>query len=576
MQGKNFFKDSLRKIFFGIIFTCILLASQNSIGECRDVVFVLNTGNTMNSSDPFRTAPESIIWAAENLFDDDSVAIVTFSDNVRIVRPLLKLKENPVNNFFTGYSGQSEAGAGLLSAIDMLTPKFHDKRSIVFITNGDLGNAQSAINFQEGLRQANSLGIEVYLINLRYDVNPQTYRTYKEYVKELPINYNELMTTVRTILQGDWHTPHIELPIQNVTAGTIRFEVPVTSPSKLKIALLSSNAGDLTLNGFPNAQTFQGDFVNVFELNTPKKNQFEMSLNYPKGTGLTLDVVPTVDGALETNTTVNFLLEDIFEITPSYTRFSGKIFDNPYFEGKKINLRVNDKNIVGKIEHGAICFPLDELELDRSDDKVSIQKIHFEDVGIIFVGDDTLETVAKRNHYKDGFVALLGLAVILGLAYAIYKKNNPDADRLSDLLDTIGDGAKALPPVEKVLDRKKLERKVFYAGKLMIYVTKTPTNEIFEPREFNLLRANASNISLSEILTRCSIYEDFNGTEKIFVRPEGKGIVLENKSACTITRLNILMNKGANISMQYNDSLNIVTADETSELLLVYKSLKPN
>ena len=576
MQGKNFFKDSLRKIFFGIIFTCIFFASQSSIGECRDVVFVLNSGGTMNSSDPFHSAPESITWAAENLRADDAVGIVAFSDNVRMVRPLSMVKENPVKNFLIGYSGQSEAGAGLLSAIDMLTPKFNSQRSIVFITNGELGSSQSAINFQEGLRQANSLGIEVYLINLRHDINPQTYRTYKDYVKELPINYNELMTTVRTILQGDWHTPHIEVPVPKLTSGTFRFEVPVTSPSKLKIMMLSSNDGKSTLNGFPNAPKIQEKFINIFEVNAPQRNQFEMSLNYPQGTGLTLDVIPTVNGALVANTTVNFLLKDFLEITPLYAQSESKILENKFFDGKKINLRVNDQDIVGEVKGGSIYFPLDELELDGFNDKVSVQKIHFEDVGIIFAGDDTLETFVSKNHYKDGLVALLGLAIILGLSYAIYKKNNPDADRLSDLLETIGDGAKALPPVEKVLDGKKLMPKVFYAGRLMIYVTKTPSNEIFEPREFNLLRANVANISLSEILTRCSIYENFNGTEKIFVHPNDKGIVLENKSACTITRLNVLMDKGANISMQYNDSLNIVTADETSELLLVYKSLKPN
>ena len=467
MQNKNLFIECLKKFFLGIIFTCIFLLAHSPLGECRDVVFVFNASQTMNASDPFHCAPESITWAAENLRADDAVGIVAFSNHVRIVRPLSTVKENPVKNFLIGYSGQSEAGAGLLSAIDMLTPKFHDKRSIVFITNGELGSSQSAINFQEGLRQANSLGIEVYLINLRYDVNPQTYRTYKEYVKELPINYNELMTTVRTILQGDWHTPHIELPIQNVTAGTFRFEVPVTSPSQLKIMMLSSNAGSSTLNGFPNAPKIQEKFINIFEVNAPQRNQFEMSLNYPKGTGLTLDVVPTVEGDLNANATVNFLLEDIFEITPSYTRFSGKIFDNPYFEGKKINLRVNDKNVVGEINRGVISFPLADF-----DENISVQKINFEDVGVIFSGEDNFTIVAPKNHYKDGLVALLGVLIILGLAFKIHRKNNPDADRLSDLIAMTDSRDKILPPVEESSSQKNLLRKVFYVGKLVICVTK--------------------------------------------------------------------------------------------------------
>ena len=100
--------------------------------------------------------------------------------------------------------------------------------------------------------------------------------------------------------------------------------------------------------------------------------------------------------------------------------------------------------------------------------------------------------------------------------------------------------------------------------------------EELEPREFNLLRVNASNIRLSEILSQCSIYETFKGTEKIFISPQDKGIVISNKSDCTITRLNVLTEKGAPITMNYNDSLNVVTADAAAEVLLIYKSLKPN
>ena len=244
---------------------------------------------------------------------------------------------------------------------------------------------------------------------------------------------------------------------------------------------------------------------------------------------------------------------------------------NDYFSGKKINLRVNEKNVVGEINRGVISFPLTDF-----DEKISVQKINFEDVGIIFSGEDNFTIVAPKNHYKDGLVALLGVMIILGLAFKIHKKNNPDADRLSDLIAMTDSRDKILPPVEEGSSKKNLLRKVFYAGKLIIYVTRTPEGEELEPREFNLLRVNASNIRLSEILSQCSIYETFKGTEKIFISPQDKGIVISNKSDCTITRLNVLTEKGAPITMNYNDSLNVVTADAAAEVLLIYKSLKPN
>ena len=157
-----------------------------------------------------------------------------------------KIKDNPVNEISVEYSGTSDVGAGLLAAMDMLTPKFNTQRDIVFITGGENLNEQSETNFIAGLKQAQWLGISVYYVNLRHDVEPKYYRLYKDVVHELPINYLELMTTIRTIIQGDWNKPHIELPTNNLTKGILNFDVPVTSAKELKISLLSSSAGYAT------------------------------------------------------------------------------------------------------------------------------------------------------------------------------------------------------------------------------------------------------------------------------------------------------------------------------------------
>ena len=246
---------------FYVLFMSILIYVFNvlSIGECREVVFVLNAGQSMNVSDPFHIASESIVWATQNLAEDDEVAIVTFQNDANIIRTLSKVGNNPTPNFSVNYYNSSNAGAGLLTAIDMLSPKFNTQRDIIFITNGDFNNAQSAENFKAGLKQASWLGIPVYLIDLRYNVNPQNYREY-EGVKFLPINYNELLTTIRTILQGDWHLPHISLPTNNLTSGTLKFELPVTSAKHLKISLFSSKTGTAQLKYIQSDNIFQGHF----------------------------------------------------------------------------------------------------------------------------------------------------------------------------------------------------------------------------------------------------------------------------------------------------------------------------
>ena len=162
-----------------IFFFCNLIA----VGQCRNVVFVMNAGQSMNVYDPFRTAPESVIWGAQNFSEDDEAGIITFNNEVYTVKSLSKITDNPVNEISVEYSGTSDAGAGLSAEIDMLTPRFNTQRDIVFITSGENLNAKSETNFLAGLKQAQWLGISVYYVNLRHDVDPKYYRLYKETVK---------------------------------------------------------------------------------------------------------------------------------------------------------------------------------------------------------------------------------------------------------------------------------------------------------------------------------------------------------------------------------------------------------
>ena len=560
----------MMKFIFALIAFFLPLCNFVAVGECRAVVFVLNAGQSMNTSDPFHAAPESIVWATKNLSEEDEVGIVTFKDSVNIVRPLSKIKDNPAENFSVIYSEQNNAGAGLLSALDMLSPKFNTRRDIVFITNGEINNSQSSINFNAGLKQAQWLGISVYLVDLRHNVDPKYYREYGN-VKFLPINYRELMTTIRTILQGDWQTPHIEFPTNNLTKGELNFEVPVTSADSFKISLLSSNVGKATLKNVHIDSAIQDKFINVFDIKAPSTNKFEIAVDYPQGTGLTLDVTPTVAGNLQIDYT-RLPFNNILEITPVYAKDStAKIFADKFFDDKNISVLINDKNVVGKIDSGIIEVPIDDF-----DENISLQKIYFENVGITFNGDDTAQLLIPKIPYAALMTALFGILMIAGLSYLIYRKYRIPANieknrqlyevREKNFADS----------VEKILPKANAGNEFSYGGKLMIYVIKTPDSEDVAPREFNLFRMNSAQIPLAYILEQCAIDKFFETVQNIFINPAKNCITVENKSDCTITKRNILVEKGGQVDLYYNDSVNILSGDATAELIMLYKSLKPN
>ena len=536
----------LRKIFVSLITICAIVFSFNS-AECRKVIFVINTGQTMKISDPFHEIPESIIWSAENLSANDEIGIITFGEIPRVIRPLSSIKDNPIDNLQIEYSGKSNASAALLQAVDILSQKFNTDRTIIFFTDGEnlldekSQNIMFVENVKAGLRQAQWLGIPVYILSLRADVNPQNYHSY-EWAKEIPLNYLDLMSAIRTIFHNDFKTPHLEIFTKNISNNNLEFEVPISNPEKLKIILLSSSAGNATLNNFSNVASVKRNFINIFELNAPTTNKFEMTTNYPQGTGLTLDVIPTVNGILQTEISSSLFAENVLEITPVYRNNSdSKILADKFFDNKTVALQINDKNFWGKVKDGTI-----NLAIPNAEENISLQKVHFEDLGIIFEGDDTAQLKNPKNSIA-WIIALLAISVILILSWLIHKKNYSVAS--AAILSA--------------------EKNIFsFKGKLKICARNA---EDSSPREFNLFRLNSAQISLSKILEECN-FEDFQNVEGIIIKPAAQGILIENNSNCTITKENILIEHGKIIELNYNDSIIIAPVN----LILTFESLKPN
>ena len=180
----------LTKIF-KIALVIAYVSAFVSVGECREIVFVVNSGQSMNSSDPKHVVQESLLWSTKIFNENDEVGIVAFDNAPKIICPLSKVKDLPADFRFE-YSGGSNAGDALLKAIDMLTSKFNSEKSIVVISNGEIllddssETLQSLKNFQSGIQQAKWWNIPIYIINLRYYGEPQNFHSFAVDTKEIP------------------------------------------------------------------------------------------------------------------------------------------------------------------------------------------------------------------------------------------------------------------------------------------------------------------------------------------------------------------------------------------------------
>lgn len=558
------------------LLTLIIFFNFFSVGECRDFIFVTSSSQSMNFSDPSQKVDESVDWFIENLSADDEVGIITFDDSVKILRPLSKISENPQKFFKLNYTGESNAGDAILSAVDMLTQKFHEEKIIIFIGNGEIfcGNQtktlQSLKNFQNAVEHAKWQNISVYILNLRYNGSPENYHSFSNFAKEIPIPHTELFTTLRTILHNDFHTPNLNFYEEIVQEKNLSVTIPIDNAKNTKLFLISSNPGNATAENI--SKTFNGNFVKTFSSNSSQKN-FEIDVNYPPQTALTLDAIIEVEGSLQKNPSSNSL-----ELVPIDS--SGeKIFADNFFENKNVRVKINDKIFDTKIHGGEM-----EIDLSGEGKNISLQKVYFEDVGVNFIGDDTAEIILPEYNFLPYILAILAICVILFLARRKKKivetpqeiKTRPE---LPNIQENQPKKVIVLPkPIqEKIAPEKVTEKKkIAFNGKFAIYFTKSTQEEEIEPRDFNLFRVKDAQINLLEILASCNIEEKFLGAEKILFMPSKKGIFLKNNSDCTILKRNNLIEKGREIEIFYNDSINIESEDEVCEFILMYKSLKPS
>mgnify|MGYP002621755889 CR=1 FL=1 len=558
------------------LFTLIIFLNFFSVGECKDFIFVTSSSQSMNFSDPSQKVGESVDWFIENLSADDEVGVITFDDSVKILRPLSKISENPQKFFKLNYTGESNAGDAILSAVDMLTPKFHEEKNIIFIGNGEIfcenqtKTLQSLKNFQNAVEHAKWQNISVYILNLRYNGSPENYHSFSNFAKEIPIPHTELFTTLRTILHNDFHTPNLNFYEEIVQEKNLSATIPVNNAKNIKFFLISSNPGNATAENI--SKTFNGNFVKTFSTDSERKN-FEIEVNYPPQTALTLDAIIEVEGTLQKNPS-----SDSLEIIP-IDLTGEKIFADNFFENKNVRVKINDKIFDTKIHGGEM-----EIDLSGEGKNISLQKIYFEDVGVNFIGDDTAEIILPENNFLPYILAIAAICVILFLAFRKKKipqtpqeiKTPPEAPKIQE---TKPKKVIVLPkPIqEKIAPEKVVEKKkIAFNGKFAIYFTKSTQEEEIEPREFNLFRVKGEYINLLEILASCNIEEKFLGAEKIFFTPSKKGIFLKNNSDCTILKRNNLVERGREIEIFYNDSINIESEDEVCEFILMYKSLKPS
>ena len=550
-----------------VVVTVWWVISWPSFAQGQEVMFLMDISHSMQDTDNIRAVPESIREMVLSLDDEDKAGIIAFDETPWEVMPLTTVRSITLPNLFDHpYDGYTDTGLALNKALYMLEGAKAGR--IVIVTDGEImlpspkGTREAKQQFAAGMEEAARRNIPVYILSLNNDSLDDEHRLHNSYARVIATNPPDLWLAARQLLREQLGVRGLELggasfPAEGGGLKTLTATFPTEGVRNAKFLITASQAGRAA---FPGNEMESASRTQEFRLNAPNKGDLVLDIDYPPGTQVLVDAFLELDGKL-TGYLEKSWRDNTATLSVIPTTDKGEpLLDNDSFIGKSLHLTVNEEVKTAEIKPGGVI----SLELpDTTSDDVTVQDVRFAELGVKFLGLNFFRAEENFSKWWPWLFALVGIA----LCAFLYLRNR----QLS--AETV---AQSYPQSAAPLLSLIGNNKGAYLGKLVFRITKAPDNSDPHPQEYNLFRrSQGEDITLAEILQGCGIEEKFPGAESIIFSPLPGGLVVLNRSDCTITHRHDILLKGAAADLAFGDNLHISFSDEVSEMMLTYQSLKP-
>gem|GEM_PF-3967194 len=572
-------------------------------GLCQDVMFLMDTSQSMNDSDAIRTVPDAIRAMMASLEPSDRAGILTYSTWTTPVLPLTGVQPGQLPELSgVAYQGYTNTGDAMVQALAALEKSNEKQRSVVLVTDGEImmpdseGTLRSSQQFAECMERASRDGIPVYILTIKNGPDDWEYKLYGGYAKGETVPVGQIVMKSWELMRDELHTCGMELEVEKKLDASGRIssltaKVPVPGAAHLQATVISSKPGRVAFGGqLPQ----KPERVQSQQLSTAQGDTLDLQADYPADAELKLVVVPTVDGVLNAEAESSRLGGGVtVRITPMGSESDGaSLLSDASFHGKTVHLTLNGQETEGTVQDGVICAVLPKTDSDE----ILVEDVRFEELGFHFLGSNMARTSVPRPGILPWILAGLGIA-LLGFLLWLHrrKKEEPDEKKAPEIdfvpppVPLEKEKPTSPPIIRTVAEKPEPEEEIEpesmqkgqetnrYRGKLAFYVTATPDGSDIQPMDYNLFRrSNGQEISLADLLKGCGVELRFPGAGDIIVGPLRHGIYLQNKSDCTIMKRGEILLKGRQVDLYYDEKVHIAFSDEKSELIMIYKSLKPN
>ena len=483
------------------------------------------------------------------------------------------------------YTGYSDAGAGLSSAIEMFAEQKAQGGHVVLLSDGEIflqssEETEASVQQYEGaMQQAQELGARIHVIGLGDDMEDMDNFIFSAAEHTGGDSFHtpqavEIQKAIDTILTED-------LGIKQSTAAlieadgkpeTVSVELPYAHANKVRV-LLTSTAPirNLTANfQADDAGQVNGERYSLIEMTNPWEAQVELGFEGTDGHQVRVNIIseycvqpkadivyrdeqPEAEDAMyyerTANVTYSFYDENNREI---------RLWTEEVFQYSPLNLSVNGQKQEISLKQGKaeIKFPVQE----KSEVTVLFD---YSQMPVNVIGDRELTCelegaplLPQKPKPPYGMIAAAA-AVVLAIVIILIRNNRKK-------------------PIPLPAEERPEPSKYSYVGKLNIYVTRTVSGYDIPPLSFNLFRLPSGRvISMKEILESCDVTEEFAGAGMIYFKPgANRNLILTNNSDCTIMKNREILMKKKSYQLPLDAKVDITFEDEISELTFQYKELK--
>lgn len=490
--------------------------------KAGEVIFLLDTSESMNKQDKDRLGIDAIRQAACSMPSDYSRGLVAYGTDIQAVIPFgedMEQWEEQLDKIT--YSGYTNAGQGLSRAVELFSDQADVNRYIIMLTDGEIdmpdsqGREDSRKLYEEASRMAKEKGIKIYIAAIGNDFGDSGIHIFDSAELTDGAIYwtgqsGTLSDIIKRILCERINFPRSTLGVTDGNGGSIYAKLPSAGAEHIKIVLVSGQKLDNVTADYTagSGRIINGQYFAVVDIGQPAGDAVEV--RFETSDLASVEAYMVAEYTTELRASVAYRSEEnkpqedkagagrqeasynhFADLTISLADTAGRnenLWDSPRYEGKEVPLFINGSPVNGVIHNGEIEYSLQidgiteaaiEIDTKGFEEKFAVKQ----PVTVLFSPPEDPETPPD---YRPLWIALGTLLLILLVILVIWLKKSRETVIYM-----------AQPPFEKE-PAKKMETKMHsYTGRLNLYVVQTRNGEDIAPQVYRLFGKPSARIALS-------------------------------------------------------------------------------